>query len=103
MLVHKELVDKVYEYQNMVRELEKIEKDIESYVLKSANLSLENETVIWQEIQNILNESATSHDPELAIAKLDLMIAQMRVKKLMKKSQDQKPENIVLFDKAETN
>lgn len=101
MLVHKEFVDKVYEYQNMVREIEKIEKEIEVYVLKSANLSLENEADIWQEIQKILNESATSHDPELAIAKLDLMIAQLRVKKLMKKSQDQTPENIVLFDKVE--
>ena len=108
MLVHKELVDKVYEYQNLVRELEKIEQDVESYVLKSADISLENQKIVWNDIHTILKESAENHNPELAIAQLDLIMAQIRVNNLVKKVEtkgieETTLENVVLFDKVETN
>ena len=108
MLVHKELVDKVYEYQNLVRELEKIERDVESYVLKSADISLENQKIVWNDVHTILKESAENHNPELAIAQLDLMMAQIRVNNLVKKAgnkgtKEATLENVVLFDKVETN
>ncbi len=108
MLVHKELVDKVYEYQNLVRELEKIERDVESYVLKSADISLENQKIVWNDVHTILKESAENHNPELAIAQLDLIMAQIRVNNLVKKAgnkgiEEATLENVVLFDKVETN
>lgn len=103
LLVHKEFVDKVYQYQNLAREIEEVEKEIETFIFKSANLSLEEQTYLWKEIHTILKHSATSHDPELAIAQLDLIIAQIRVKRLEQKAEATQPENILKFEKSEVN
>ena len=98
MLVHKEFVEKIYQHQNLVNEIEEVEKEIEAYILKDSTLTSTERMSIWKDIQNILKNSAISNDPELAIAQLDLIIAQMKVKKLTEKAAADKPKNVLIFD-----
>ncbi|WP_042347711.1 lipase chaperone [Bacillus massiliigorillae] len=98
MLVHKEFVEKIYQYQNLVNEMEEVEREIETFILKDSTLNSAEQSNVWKEIRIILKNSAISNDPELAIAQLDLMIAQIKVKKLTERAVATKPKNVLLFD-----
>lgn len=98
MLSHKDFVEKIYQYQNLSREIDLVENEIKSYVLKDVELGSEEESEILREVHTFLREAAASNDSELCIARLDLTIAQLRVKKLTAKSQDLNADNVFVFE-----
>ena len=95
MLNHKDFVDKIYQYQNLAREINMVENEIKMYILKDAELSSEEESEILREVNAFLREAAVSNDFELCTAKLDLIIAQLRVKKLTARSQNINADNVL--------
>jgi len=66
--------------------------------LKDAELGSEDESEILREVNVFLREAAVSNDFELCTAKLDLIIAQLRVKKLTSKSQNLNADNVFVFE-----
>lgn len=98
MLSHKDLVEKIYQYQNLAREIDIIENEIKMYILKDAELGPEEGAEILREVHAFLREAAASSDSELCIARLDLIIAQLRVKKLSRKTQDLSADNVFVFE-----
>ena len=98
MLNHKDFVDKIYQYQNLSREIDMVDNEIKMYILKDAELGSEEESEILREVNAFLREAAVSNDFELCTAKLDLIIAQLRVKKLNAKSKNMSADNVLVFE-----
>lgn len=98
VLSHKDFVEKIYQYQNLAREIDIVENEIKNYILKDAELVSEEESEILREVHTFLREAAVSSESELCIARLDLIIAQLRVKRLSAKSQDLNAENVFVFE-----
>ena len=98
MLSHKDFLEKVYQYQNLARETDIVENEIKSYILKDIELGSEVESEVLREVHSFLREAAVSSDSELCIARLDLIIAQLRVKRLSAKSQDLNADNVFVFE-----
>ena len=103
MLGHKELVEKIYQHSTLIKEAELVKKEIETYILRNTGLSVEAETEVWREIQLILSDKALSDDPDFAIAQLELILAKLRVKKMMAKKTKEQPENIIVMDSKESS
>ena len=82
MLVHKELVEKIYQHRLLIKEAEFVGKEIHAFVLKDSGLNEQQKEEIRCDIEQILKENAVSDDSELAIAKLDLILAKVKVAKL---------------------
>ena len=98
MLSHKDFVDKIYQFQNLARELDIVESEISMYILKDVELGTEEESEVLREVHSFLREAAVSNDSELCIARLDLIMAQLRVKRLTAKSQGMNADNILVFN-----
>ena len=98
MLNHKDFVDKIYQYQNLAREINMVENEIKMYILKDTELSSEEESEILREVNASLREAAVSNNFELCTAKLDLIIAQLRVKKLTARFQNVNADNVFVFE-----
>ncbi|WP_050615131.1 hypothetical protein [Bacillus testis] len=104
MLVHKEFVEKVYQYQNLVKAIEATELEIKEYIVKDATLTKEENEKVWDEIHRTLKEGALSDDLELVIAQLDLLLAQIRVQTLSSKPRSHSDNNkVILFEESKTN
>ncbi|MFS0781791.1 hypothetical protein [Bacillus sp. 1P06AnD] len=104
MLVHKEFVEKVYQYQNLVKAVDAAEMEIKEFIVKDATLDKEKQEQIWAEIHSILKQGTLSDSLDLAIAQLDLLLAQIRVQTLSsKKESNTKSENkIIRFEESKS-
>lgn len=100
MLLHKEFVDKIYQYQNLVKELEKTMVEIQEYILKDIDVDKEEKNLIWNDIQRILEENSDTDQAELAIAELDLILAKLRVKTLSIKNDKGKEKKVLQFNEV---
>ena len=95
MLVHKELVEKIYQHRLLIKEAEFVGKEIHAFVLKDSGLNEQQKEEIRYDIEQILKENAVSDDSELAIAKLDLILAKVKVAKLTAKKFSSQPADLM--------
>ena len=95
MLVHKELVEKIYEHRLLIKEAELVGKEINAFVLKDSGLNEQLKNEIRSDINEILKENAVSDDSELAIAKMDLILAKVKVAKLTAKKFVSQPSDLM--------